>query len=238
MVMIYEGDLVMEHENEHIKNDYYKIKMSNVHKKYSLLSYLLYKNIFDKTLSFVAIVLLSPIFLLIASSIKMDDPRGPVIYSQSRVGQYGRLFKLYKFRSMEFEAEKKLKENEKLYAKYVSNNYKLKPEDDPRITKIGKFLRKTSLDELPQFFNILKGDMSLVGPRPVIKDELVEYDYHKLLLVKPGAMGLWQANGRSDISYPKRARIEEYYVDHFCFKLDLKILFKNIVNIFEGIGAY
>lgn len=137
------------------------------------------------------------------------------------------------------DAEKKLKNNPVLYKKYVANNYKLAPDEDPRITKIGKWLRKTSLDEIPQFINILKGDMSLIGPRPVVPIELKEYDdVDKLLSVKPGAMGLWQAEGRSEIGYPERAKIEMKYVDNIGLLFDLKIMVRNLWNIFKGKGAY
>lgn len=196
------------------------------------------KGAFDKITSLLAIILLSPVLVLISIAIKINDPSGPIIYSQERIGKDKIPFKIFKFRSMSANAEQILKSDERLYAKYITNNFKLFPEDDPRITKVGKFLRKTSLDELPQFFNIMIGNMSLVGPRPVIYNELKEYDEDKLLSVKPGAMGLWQAKGRSNIGYPQRARIEEYYVDHAGIVFDLKIFFRNILNIFSRKGAY
>lgn len=206
--------------------------------KHNDLVYLMIKEIFDKVISLLAIIILSPLLLLISIAIKINDFDSPVIYAQSRIGKGGTSFKIFKFRSMSVNAENILKSNADLYSKYLSNNFKLLPEDDPRITKIGLFLRKTSLDELPQFFNILIGDMSLIGPRPVVSSELSEYDQEKILSVKPGAMGLWQAKGRSKIGYPRRAKIEEYYVDHACLRLDLKILVANIINIFKGNGAY
>ncbi|WP_367115349.1 sugar transferase [Lentilactobacillus buchneri] len=206
--------------------------------KHNDLVYLMIKEIFDKVISLLAIIILSPLLLLISIAIKINDFDSPVIYAQSRIGKGGTSFKIFKFRSMSVNAENILKSNADLYSKYLSNNFKLLPEDDPRITKIGLFLRKTSLDELPQFFNILIGDMSLVGPRPVVPSELSKYDQEKILSVKPGAMGLWQAKGRSKIGYPRRAKIEEYYVDHACLRLDLKILVANIINIFKGNGAY
>lgn len=202
------------------------------------LIYLIVKGAFDKITSLLAIILLSPVLVLISIAIKINDPSGPIIYSQERIGKDKIPFKIFKFRSMSANAEQILKSDERLYAKYITNNFKLFPEDDPRITKVGKFLRKTSLDELPQFFNIMIGNMSLVGPRPVIYNELKEYDEDKLLSVKPGAMGLWQAKGRSNIGYPQRARIEEYYVDHAGIVFDLKIFFRNILNIFSRKGAY
>ena len=202
------------------------------------VGYLFIKRIFDIVASFAALLILSPLFLVIAILIKLEDPQGPVFYSQIRVGRNGKKFRMYKFRSMVVDADKKLRADKELYKKYVANNYKLEPADDPRITKIGAFLRKTSIDEIPQFINVLKGDMSLVGPRPVIEAELVEYDAEKLLSVKPGAMGLWQASGRSEIGYPERAEIEMEYIDNASLGFDFKIMFMNLVNIFKGKGAY
>lgn len=212
---------------------------SNVKEKSKSMTYLFCKRITDVLVSTLALIVLSPIFFIvwIINVINASD-RGPLLYKQVRVGLNGRKFGMYKFRSMVVNAEEKLYENKPLYAKYVKNNYKLKPEDDPRITKFGKFLRKSSIDEIPQFINILKGDMSLVGPRPVIEQELKEYDRSKLLSVKPGAMGLWQAVGRSKIGYPERANIEMVYIDKACFSFDIKIIFGNLTNIFKGKGAY
>ena len=141
---------------------------------------------------------------------------------------------------MVVDAEKNLKENPRLYEKYVENSYKLPPDEDPRITKFGHFLRKSSLDELPQFLNILKGDMTLIGPRPVVEPELEVYGdrVDKFLSVTPGAMGYWQASGRSSIGYPERCELELYYVDHASLWFDCKILFKNIISIFKAEGAF
>jgi len=201
--------------------------------------YLFTKRFFDIVISSMALVVFSPVFLIvwILNMLNVSD-RGPLFYKQTRIGLNGKEFGMYKFRSMVIDAEKKLYQNKELYRKYVANNYKLEPQNDTRITKLGRFLRKTSIDEIPQFINIIKGDMSLVGPRPVIENELVEYDKKKLLSVKPGAMGLWQASGRSEIGYPERANIEMNYVDSACFILDVKIIFGNIINIFKGSGAY
>lgn len=202
-------------------------------------AYLTTKRVADVVVSTVALITLSPIFLLVWLMNLLDKSnQGPLFYGQIRVGYHGRKFKMYKFRSMVVDADKKLHDDKKLYATYVSNNYKLQPEDDPRITRVGQFIRKTSIDEIPQFINILKGDMSLIGPRPVVEEELVQYDTKKLLSVKPGAMGLWQASGRSQIGYPQRAEIEMKYIDHASISLDLQILGKNLVNIFSRKGAY
>lgn len=164
--------------------------------------------------------------------------KGPLFFKQARVGLNGEYFYIYKFRSMVVNADEKLRNNVALYQKYVNNNFKLEPCDDPRITKLGEFLRKTSIDELPQFINVLKGEMSIVGPRPVVKEELSEYNEEKLLSVKPGIMGLWQAQGRSNIGYPERANIEMEYVDRASVFLDLKIMVKNIIIVIKKDGAY
>ena len=141
---------------------------------------------------------------------------------------------------MVFDAEQKLKENQLLYQKYLENNYKLEQDEDPRITKFGRFIRKTSLDEFPQFINVLKGEMSLVGPRPVVDEELREYQdkVYEFLSVKPGITGYWQASGRSDVGYPERVDFELYYVFNKSLLLDIKIIFKTIVQVIYKKGAY
>lgn len=166
------------------------------------------------------------------------EDEGPILYKQSRVGIHGKIFYIYKFRTMVVDADKRLLNDKKLYKKYVSNNFKLEPKDDPRMTKLGLFLRKTSIDEIPQFINVLKGEMSIIGPRPVVPDELVEYDEKKLLSVKPGIMGFWQAQGRSNIGYPERANLEMDYIDNASLLLDLKIFIRNIIIVLKKDGAY
>lgn len=202
--------------------------------------YFYWKRLLDIILSIIALILFSPLFLIIFLINKIDNNKGPLLYKQVRIGYHHKPFRIYKFRTMVEDADKILKNNPKLYAQYVKNNYKL--ENDPRITKFGKWLRKTSLDEIPQFLNILYGDMSIIGPRPIVRKEL-EKEYSKsetdkLLSVKPGAMGLWQATGRSNISYPKRAKLELSYVEQVSFLFDVKIFFKNILSIFKHEGAY
>jgi len=219
-----------------IESDSVHNKELTITRRWSL--YLINKRIFDIVISLIA-MLSSPVYLIVWIINKFSKSnRGPLLYKQVRIGKYGRKFGMYKFRSMIVGAEEKLRNDEELYHKYVENNYKLKPSEDPRITQFGRFLRKSSIDEIPQFINILKGDMSLVGPRPVVEEELKKYDRYKLLSVKPGAMGLWQAVGRSQIGYPERANIEMEYIDKYCFSLDCKIVIKNIVNIFTSKGAY
>jgi len=175
--------------------------------------------------------LLCPIWLLIIFAIKIDS-KGPVFHKTKRLGKQGNFFIKYKFRTMvpngEEVLQKLLQSNSVLKEKY-ENNYKIK--NDPRVTRVGSFLRKTSLDELPQFFNILKGEMSIVGPRDIIRPEL-EQHYgqckEKFLSVKPGLTGLWQVSGRSRLPYKERVRLDLYYIDNRSLKLDLKILLKTI----------
>ena len=201
--------------------------------------YIFAKRFLDISVSLFALIVLSPIFLIISLFYFFGANRGPIFYQQKRIGQNHHEFGIYKFRSMVVGAEEKLYANKALYAKFVENGYKLPTEEDPRITKFGAFLRKTSIDELPQFINILKGEMSIVGPRPVVAKELVEYgqDVDKFLSVKPGAMGLWQASGRSEIQYPERAQLEIGYVDQADLWFDFKILFMTVIAVFKGKGA-
>ncbi|OUA60519.1 multidrug MFS transporter [Bacillus thuringiensis serovar bolivia] len=186
------------------------------------------------------LIIFSPIFLLVPLLYMRGEGKGPVFFKQQRIGINGQSFYIYKFRSMILNAEGKLKQNEVLYQKYIQNNYKLEPEEDPRITGVGRFLRKTSLDELPQFINVLKGEMSLVGPRPVVEEELKEYgDRTELFLsVKPGITGYWQVSGRSDVGYPERVDLELYYVYKKSIFMDMKILFLTCVQVLLRKGAY
>nr|WP_238479204.1 sugar transferase [Fructobacillus papyrifericola] len=207
-----------------------------------LLFYRLPKRLLDIVVSIVALVVFSPIFLIIALWIRLSEGTSHVFYSQDRVGQGGKHFKIYKFQSMVDNADDILRSNKDLYDKFVANGYKLPTAEDPRITKIGAILRKTSLDELPQFWNTLIGNMSIIGPRPVVEKELVEYGdqerINKFLSVKPGVFGLWQASGRSNIGYPERAQIELGYVDEANLWLDFKIMFLTVIAIFKGDGAF
>lgn len=207
--------------------------------KSSKFFYKILKRVTDILLSLFGVFLVAFVSVFIITYYFFDEEdRGPLFFKQERMGLDGKKFRIYKFRSMIVNADKKLRSNPILYKKYIENNYKLEPKDDLRMTKIGVFLREHSIDELPQFLNVLKGDMSLVGPRPVIKEELKEYDEEKLLSVKPGIMGLWQAQGRSNIGYPERASIEMNYVDKASYWFDLKVLIKNIIVVFKKDGAY
>ena len=198
--------------------------------------YRVIKRILNLLCSFVGVIVLSPFFLIISIFIKVTS-KGPVFFVHERVGLNGKKFKLIKFRTMVNNAEEMIASFSPEQKKEWEENYKLK--DDPRITKIGKFLRRTSLDELPQLINILKGDMSIVGPRPVVDEELNWYGdkKDKLLSVKPGLTGWWAVNGRSNVPYPERCDLELYYVDHISFALDVKIILKTLGAIIKKDGA-
>ena len=199
------------------------------------------KRIFDIGFSIFAIIITLPITIPIAIIIKLTDG-GNIIYGHERIGNDGKKFKVLKFRSMYMDADKKLKEilvNDPKAKEEWEKTFKLK--NDPRVTPIGKFLRKSSLDELPQFINVLKGDMSVVGPRPVVEEELTKYYKEKAELyksVKPGVTGYWQVEGRSDTDYDERIRMDEYYIKNQSFLLDLKIILKTIKVMLTGKGAY
>ncbi|WP_299448220.1 undecaprenyl-phosphate galactose phosphotransferase WbaP [uncultured Phascolarctobacterium sp.] len=198
------------------------------------------KTVFDYTLTLVGTICISPVLLLIAAWIYYDSP-GPIIFKHMRVGKNGQLFPCYKFRSMCVDAKEKLAEllaNDPAAREEWERDFKLK--NDPRITKSGAFLRKTSLDELPQIFNVLKGEMSLVGPRPIIQEELERYgefvqDY---LMVKPGITGMWQVSGRSDTTYGERVQMDVWYVRNWSVWLDVMLLWRTIKAVFTGKGAY
>jgi exopolysaccharide production protein ExoY len=202
--------------------------------------YLSTKRLVDIIGAIVGLFITFPLLILIVLFYTTGAARGPVFFKQIRVGHNGKRFNIYKFRSMVVDAEKKLKKNKELYKKYLENNYKLEPEEDPRITRIGRFLRKTSLDELPQLFNVLKGDMSLVGPRPVIEEELDEYGVrvNDFLSVKPGVTGYWQVSGRSDVKYPERVDVELHYVYNKSLMFDIIILFRTVLIVILRKGAY
>lgn len=192
------------------------------------------KRLMDLLGSIVALIIFLPLMIIIALLIRLTDS-GPVIFKQKRLGRYGKEFTMYKFRSMVVNAEEILKNNSSLYAEYVNNSFCINVNKDPRVTRIGKYLRKTSLDELPQFFNVLQGDMSLVGPRPIVKEELKHYvnQAADFLNVKPGVTGYWQVSGRDDIPYPERVEVEMYYVQNHTIWFDLKIILKTAVSVFQ-----
>ena len=217
--------------NKDIKID--KSLYTNSSKKFA---YRATKRILDILLSSIALIILFPVFLLIGIFIKIDS-KGPVFFAHNRIGKSGKLIHIYKFRTMVPDAEAMIQDFDEKMMKEFKENYKLK--NDPRITKVGKFLRKTSLDELPQIWNILIGDLSIVGPRPVIKEELEKYgkNKNKFLSIIPGLTGYWQANGRSTTTYEDRMKMELYYVDNRSLWLDVKIFFKTIISVFKKEGA-
>jgi len=198
------------------------------------------KRIFDVFFSLSALILLSPLYLLIALVIFFSTGSSP-FFSQKRVGRGGKLFTCYKFRTMVPDAEKKLKEllasREDLRKEWEERHKLL---HDPRVTYIGQFLRKTSLDELPQFWNVLKGDLSVVGPRAVVMEEIEQQFKEKaqhILTIRPGITGLWQVNGRSLTTYQERIDLDERYVNSRHLILDLKIVFKTVPVMFKSRGA-
>lgn len=194
------------------------------------------KRVSDIIVSLFGLIITLPLFIIISILIKLDD-HGPIFYRHKRVGKNGKSIYIYKFRSMVVNAEDIFSYFTEEQIKEFQTFYKLK--NDPRITRIGHFLRKTSLDELPQLFNILKGDMSLIGPRPVVLNELNKFGDNKdlLLSVKPGLTGWWACSGRSDITYEERVDLEMYYINNYCARLDFKCLIKTIGSVIEGKGA-
>ncbi len=199
------------------------------------------KRIFDVLFSLGAMIFFIPIGMVAVLFIKATSP-GPIFYSSKRVGKDGQPIYCWKFRTMHQDADKKLleilRENPKLKQEW-DTYYKLK--EDPRVSTIGKILRKTSLDELPQFFNVLKGDLSVVGPRPVTEEEIQKYfgsKASKILSVRPGLTGIWQTSGRSLLTFDERIRLEESYIDRQSLTLDLRIICKTIPAMFFTKGAF
>jgi len=219
----------MEHSIDPIQSFRYKIHHTPI------------KRLFDIFFSLLTLALLSPLFLFIAVIVKCSSP-GKIFYKQKRIGRGGVPFFCYKFRTMYQDADAKLStilKSSPHLAKEWKENHKLK--NDPRVTPVGHFLRKTSLDELPQFFNALKGDLSIVGPRPVVQEEIETHFKEKaakILSIRPGITGKWQVTGRSNISYSKRIRLEEEYIDKHSFSLDLKLIFKTVPKMIFSKGAY
>lgn len=205
------------------------LKRENVYDKYI-------KRIIDIFISFISLIILLPIFLMIGFSIKLES-KGPIFFVHKRIGKNGKIIKIYKFRTMVQNAEELIKSFTPEQMKEFKENFKL--DNDPRITKIGKILRKTSLDELPQLINILKGELSIIGPRPVIEEELEKYGENKskFLSVTPGLTGYWASNGRSNISYEERMKMELFYIDNMSWKMDIKVFFKTIISVLKKEGA-
>src|SRR5574344_144737 len=198
------------------------------------------KRVFDILISLIGLLILLPLTLIVKLSYLLSGDTNTVFFRHKRIGKDGKYIYLWKFRTMypnaESSLQKILAENPELKAEWDKNQ---KLDHDPRVTKIGRILRKTSLDEFPQFINILKGEMSLIGPRPVIGGEIEKSGKNKakFLSMKPGLTGYWQANGRSDTNYRNRIKLELYYVDHFSFALDIEIFFKTFFVVALQKGA-
>lgn len=227
--------------NENVAQDISKIST----KKYKEVlierkPYVVTKRIIDVIGAIVGSIILIPLVIGIAVAKVILKDKGSIIYTQNRIGKDGKIFKMYKFRSMVVGAdeilEEYLAENEEAREEYKINK-KLK--DDPRVTKIGKFIRKTSIDEFPQFINVLKGEMSLVGPRPYLQREREDIgDYYPYIVAtKPGITGLWQVSGRNELTFDERLEIDKEYYEKKNTKMDLKILIKTALKVFDREGA-
>jgi exopolysaccharide biosynthesis polyprenyl glycosylphosphotransferase len=194
------------------------------------------KSVFDRAGAALIVLVLAPVLLAVAAAVKLEG-RGSVLFTQDRVGRDGRIFPMLKFRTMEPGAEKKVTE---LIRSSEGNGVLFKMRRDPRVTRVGRFLRRFSLDELPQLFNVLAGDMSLVGPRPPLPTEVERYglDMRRRFVVKPGLTGLWQVSGRSDLSWEESVRVDVQYVENWSFLLDLIILARTFGAVIRGNGAY
>lgn len=198
------------------------------------------KRLLDIVGACVALLVLSPVLLAIALAILVSDP-GPILFRQTRIGADGRTFRILKFRSMRIDAEAVLHSSPYLFRRYLENNHKLDPREDPRVTGIGRFLRRSSLDEVPQFWNVLRGDMSLVGPRPVLANEL-DRNYGgaraAYLSARPGITGAWQVSGRSNLDYAERVALDQRYVDEWRLTQDLMILLRTPRAVVSCEGAH
>ena len=220
---------------EEFDEDAIAIDYSEVLAKESIL-YSVTKRLIDIVGSLCGIILLSPLFLIVAILIKLEDPKGKVFFAQERNGKYPKTFKMYKFRSMVHNAEDLLKD---LMDRNEQTGPVFKINDDPRITKVGKVIRRTSIDELPQLFNVLKGDMSLVGPRPPIPHEVDQYNSYQMqrLAVKPGLTCIWQVSGRNNIGFDEWVEMDIEYIKTRNLWLDIKLIFKTVGVLFGDDNA-
>ncbi|OJD72950.1 sugar transferase [Bacillus sp. NH11B] len=225
LVKVSSGDLKKENN---IELDWEKV---NARK-----GYLVAKRCIDVTGALCGLILLSPVFLIVAVLIKYEDPKGPVLFKQIRIGKDGKEFYMYKFRSMVTDAEEKLKD---LLKHNEVSGAMFKMKEDPRVTRIGKLIRKTSIDELPQLLNVLKGEMSLVGPRPPLPREVTEYTAYdkQRLLVTPGCAGLWQVTERNSVGFKEMVELDLEYINKRSVLYDLKIIFKTIQIMIKSNGA-
>ena len=235
----------MNHE-EYVMNDTYQESFTGYEGTSSVSSslgskiYLFFKRAFDIICGFFGCLLLIPVILILKVCYMLTGDFSPIIFTQSRIGKNGHEFKFYKFRSMVPNADevlfRLLEEDEEARLEYQKNK-KLK--NDPRVTKIGKIIRKKSIDELPQFINVLKGDMSMIGNRPYLPREKSDMGHYfdDIVLTKPGITGYWQVSGRSNIDFQSRCRLESYYSNHMGFVLDTKIFFRTFHVVLKGKGA-
>ena len=217
-----------------------KILMLNVRNNLSRRYNRIFKRIFDLTFTIIGAILISPILLIITLAVAIDN-RGNIIFAHKRVGMHGKKFPCYKFQTMIPNAEEKLQE-------YLAENPDARKEwnesfkltNDPRVTKLGNFLRRTSLDELPQLWNVIRGEMSLVGPRPIVDAEICRYgvNIREYYMVLPGITGMWQVSGRSDTTYAERVAMDTWYVRNWSVWIDIMYLFKTVKAVFRGKGAY
>ena len=198
--------------------------------------YLFTKRAIDIIGSLLGLIFLSPLFLIVAILIKLEDPKGKIFFTQERNGQYPKTFKMYKFRSMVHNAEELL---ESLMDQNEQTGPVFKMENDPRITKVGKFIRKTSIDELPQLINVLKGDMSIVGPRPPIPHEVAQYNEYQMqrLSVRPGLTCIWQTSGRNNVGFDEWVEMDIEYIENRNLWLDIKLIFKTVGVLFGDKNA-
>ena len=213
-----------------------KAAASNTHSVKPKPIYDFVKRVFDIVWSLIGLIVLSPVFIILSILVKTTS-EGPVFFAHKRVGKGGKTIKIYRLKIRVTMGKKLIKQFTPEQKAEYEKNFKL--ENDPRVTKVGNFMRKTSLDELPQLINILKGDISIVGPRPVMDVETKIYgNYRNMLLsVKPGLTGFWAANGRSHTTYTRRRAMEIYYVKNRSVLLDLKIIFKTFISVFKREGA-
>lgn len=215
-------------------SDYY---LMTSFKQESLTIYSVLKRAIDIIGSLAGLILLSPLFIFIGILIKMEDPSGPIFFYQTRVGKNERLFRMYKLRSMYTNAEDKLKD---LLDKNEISGAMFKMRDDPRVTRVGRIIRKTSIDELPQLINVLRGEMSLVGPRPPLTREVAEYTNYekKRLAVTPGCTGLWQVSGRNNLSFKEMVELDITYISKRCIWFDIKIIFRTMKAMLGSQDAF
>lgn len=199
--------------------------------------YLFFKRLIDIIGSLFGIILLSPVLIIVSILIKLEDPKGGIVFAQERNGKDAKVFKMYKFRSMVYNAEELLKD---LQDKNEMDGPVFKIKDDPRITKMGKFIRKTSIDELPQLFNILKGEMSLVGPRPPLPREVELYNEYQMqrLSITPGLTCYWQVGGRNDIDFDQWVELDLKYIRERNLWIDIKLIFKTALVLFGDKNAH